>query len=120
MRDLVRLSLIVAVFGVCLLYNRTGTASPLLFGVEALGLAAGMTLIIPIFALTDMFQFLSAWKRHLARRKDARYVIMGSLTSSGKQAIWIGKQYVPLQTSFLRLSQTVLYEDRPAEAGEQK
>lgn len=125
MQDLVRLYLIVAVFGVSLLLifmltGRIPSVSLLLFGVEALGLAAGMALILPIFALTDVFQLLNAWKRHLARRKEAQYVIIGNLTSSGKQAIWIGKQYVPLQTSFLRLSQAILYEDIHADANEQR
>lgn len=94
--------------------------SPLLFGVEALGLAVVMVLVIPLFAVTDVFHLFDAWKRHLARRKEARYVIIGSLTSSGKQVIWIGEQSIPLQNSFLRLDQAILYEDIDAEANEQR
>lgn len=123
--ELVRFYLILAVFGICLLliFMITGLippVSPLLFGVEALGLAVVMVLVIPLFAMTDVFQLFNAWKRHLARQKEARYVIIGSLTSSGKQAIWIGEQYVPLQNSFLHLGQAILYEDMGTEANGQR
>lgn len=122
---LVRFYLILAIFGICLLLifmmmGLISPVSPLLFGLEALGLAAIMVLVIPIFAMTDVFQLFSAWKRHLARRKEARYVIIGNLTSSGKQAIWIGEQSLPLQNSFLRLGQAILYEDIGTEANEQR
>ena len=125
LRELVRFYLILAVFGICLLliFLMTGLippVSPLLFGVEALGLAVVMGLVIPLFAVTDVFQLFDAWNRHLARQKEARYVIIGSLTSSGKQAIWIGEQSIPLQNSFLRLDQAILYEDIGAEANEQR
>lgn len=124
MQDVVRFYVVLAVFGVFLFFifmmtGRIPSASPLLFGVEALGLAAVMALVIPIFAMTDLFQLLNAWKRHLARGKETRCVVIGNLTSSGKQTIWIGEQSVPLQNAFLRLSQAILYEDIHAEANGQ-
>ncbi len=115
MWGVVRFYLILAVGGVLLLMILTiagfvPPVSPLLFGVEVLGVAAAMLVVIPIFAMTDMLQLLNAWKRHLARRKEPRHVIIGSLASSGNQAIWVGEQYVLLQSSLLRLYQASLYE----------
>jgi hypothetical protein len=68
--------------------------------------------------MTDVFQLLNAWKRHLARRKEPRRVVIGGLVSSGKQAIWVGEWYVPLQNTFLRLYHASLYEDIPNETNE--